>query len=561
MTIVDTPSGADFFCGGGGASKGVINAGVDLRFAANHDAVAIATHAHHHPDVDHYQVDLVDYDVAKMPPVQLAHFSPSCIHHSQANARKVYEQPATLFDHANGNGPRPEARSGYASSERSRVTMSCVLRYADAHHPGLMCVENVVEAAKWGPNRNGTTFHWWLKQLDNLGYATKPLMLNSAAFGVPQMRDRMFVMCWDKRMRTPDLDHHVTAWCPHCDRAVEARQVFRRRTKAWPINEWGKLGIQYDYRCNTCHHVAELAYTPAAAVIDWSDLGTRIGDRDKPLAASTLGRIQRGIDAHGGQLPLVTLARGAAYGPLAWPVDQPVGTVTTRHDQALITALQIVAAGNTFERRGSTCRTRSLNEPTWTQHTTEAVGIAIHAALGATNGGWDGNRYHPLDRPAPTITTTTRPTLIGHDGIVVPFRQHTRPTSLAEPTPTQTAQQVPGLALWPNGAMWAKNNGGPADTAYHATAEPFGTATTRDTTSLATTTGHPASPVDVNDVHFRMLTVDEIRRIMAYPDDWTARHPDPDKTPSKRDQIRLLGDGVTPPVLTWCTERALAIAA
>ncbi len=525
MTITDTPTAADFFCGGGGASEGVIGAGVDLRFAANHDDVAIATHAHRHPDVDHYQVDLVDYDVARMPAVQLAHFSPSCIHHSQANATKVYEQPATLFDHINGTGPQPEAHSGYASSERSRVTMSCVLRYAAAHHPDLMIVENVVEAAKWGPNRNGTTFHWWLEQLHNLGYATRPLMLNSAAFGVPQQRDRMFVVCWDRRMRTPDLDHHVQAWCPHCDRMVEARQVFRRRTKAWPIANWGKLGIQYDYRCNTCHHVAEIPFTPAATVIDWSDLGTRIGDRDKPLAASTRARIQRGIDAHGGQLPFVTMTRSAQYGTLAWPVDEPVGTVTTRHDQALISGLQVVAAGNTYERPGSTCRTRSLNEPTWTQHTTEAIGIATH------------------------------------DGIVVPFRQHTVPTHLSEPTPTQTAQQVPGLALWPTGAMFAKNNGGPADTAYHSTGEAFGTVTTRDTTSLAMTTGHPTPVVDVDDVRFRMLTVNEIRRIMAYPADWKAVSPDPDKTPSKRDQIRLLGDGVTPPVLTWCTNRVLASAA
>ena len=147
---VDTPSAADFFCGGGGASKGVISAGVDLRFAANHDAVAIATHAHHHPHVDHYQVDLVDYDVAKMPRVQLAHFSPSCVHHSQANAKKVYEQPATLFDHLTGDGPEPEARSGYASSERSRVTMSCVIRYADAHRPDLMVVELSTERW-WSP--------------------------------------------------------------------------------------------------------------------------------------------------------------------------------------------------------------------------------------------------------------------------------------------------------------------------------------------------------------------------------------------------------------------------
>ena len=114
---VDTPTAADFFCGGGAPPKASLGAGVELRFAANHDAVAIATHAHRHPHVDHYQVDLVDYDVAKMPRVQMAHFSPSCVHHSQANATKVYERPRTLFDHIHGDGPDP--RRAAATPRRS----------------------------------------------------------------------------------------------------------------------------------------------------------------------------------------------------------------------------------------------------------------------------------------------------------------------------------------------------------------------------------------------------------------------------------------------------------
>ena len=321
-------------------------------------------------------------------------------------------------------------------------------------------------------------------------------------------------------MRSPDLQHRVDAWCPRCATVVEARQVFRQRTKAWPLAEWGKLGLQYDYRCCHCHRVAHIAYRPASTVIDWSDLGARIGDRDKPLAESTLARIQRGIDAHGGRLPYIS-----DYQSTGTPISAPISTLTTAETHALVAGLQVVAAGNTFERDGSTCRTRSLNEPTWTQHTTASVGIATHT------------------------------------GAVIPFRQHTVPTRLDQPTCTQTAQQRPGLALWelPAGAMFAKNNGGPADTAYHPVADPFGTMTTRDTTSLASL-DHDR-PVDLDEVRFRMLKIIEIARCMSYPDDWTAVGPDPTKPPTQRDQIRLLGDGVTPPVLTWCTQRALEAVA
>jgi site-specific DNA-cytosine methylase len=247
----------------------------------------------------------------------------------------------------------------------------------------------------------------------------------------------------------------------------------------------------------------------------------------------------------------------------------------------------VVAAGNTFERDGSTCRSRPLSDPPWAIHTTPAFGLAfqIEAMPGMNNGGWDGDRYRPTDRPAPTVTTTQAPALVTHRGAVIPFRRHTHPTDLGGPAPTQTAQQIPGLAIWRElGAMFAKNNGNGADTVYHATADPFGTVTAADTTSLVTwidnyrSGPHPVdepagtitcierqalantdgTPVDVDDVRFRMLSVMEIRRVMAYPDDFRFAGPD-DTEPSNRDKVRLLGDGVTPPVLTWLTSRTLRV--
>ena len=55
-----------------------------------------------------------------------------------------------------------------------------------------------------------------------------------------------------------------------------------------------------------------------------------------------------------------------------------------------------------------------------------------------------------------------------------------------------------------------------------------------------------------------MLTMMEIRRVMEYPDDFRFAGPD-DTEPSNRDKVRLLGDGVTPPVLTWLTGRTLRV--
>ena len=56
-----------------------------------------------------------------------------------------------------------------------------------------------------------------------------------------------------------------------------------------------------------------------------------------------------------------------------------------------------------------------------------------------------------------------------------------------------------------------------------------------------------------------MLRVDEIGKIIAYTDGYRFAGPDPGREPSNRDKVSLLGDGVTPPVLTWLTARVLAV--
>ena len=279
--------------------------------------------------------------------------------------------------------------------------MSCVIRYADAHRPDLMIVENVVEAAKWGPNRNGETFRWWLGQLDNLGYRTRPLMLNSAAFGVPQMRDRMFVICWRKTMRTPDL------------RAPRRRLVpalrHRRRgppgvPRTAPTPGRSPSGASSASSTTTGAAAATRSPTSPTRRPRPSSTGPTSAPASvtvtSPLAVNTLARIQRGIDAHGGRLPHIS-----DYQSTGTPITSPVSTLTTAETHALVAGLQVVAAGNTFERDGSTCRIRTLNEPTWTQHTTASVGIATHAGTGRPVP--PAHRPHPprradlhADRPA-----------------------------------------------------------------------------------------------------------------------------------------------------------------
>jgi DNA (cytosine-5)-methyltransferase 1 len=123
-----------------------------------------------------------------------------------ANSKKLYQRgrQTLLFD-------EDFDEAAYANSERSRVTMSCVLRYADRHKPEIIVVENVVEVTLWGPGRDGSTFAWWKRTLEKIGYEIEPLFLNSQFFPpCPQSRDRIYIVCWKRGNKKPDLDYRLT---------------------------------------------------------------------------------------------------------------------------------------------------------------------------------------------------------------------------------------------------------------------------------------------------------------------------------------------------------------
>lgn len=580
----------DMFSGCGGSSQGIEAAGIDVWYAANHWEYAIDIHEANHPGAEHFIADLVDttakdyYHPEHLPAAEVLWASPSCTNHSKANATRAYRRNLSLFDY----GDDADYDDNVTTSERSRATAVSVLQYARKHHPLVIAVENVVEFAQWGDcvdgkrKGDGSTFRWWIGEFEKLGYETRTLYLNSMFFPpCPQSRDRMYVVMWDRKLVAPDLDHRPAAHCSKCDETVEAVQVFKNRKASWPSARWGKYGDQYVYACPSCSSEVSPVAMPCASVIDWSDLGSRIGDRERPLAESTMARIARGV-AKFSEWPSFVMPAKAVHGSDRH-ISQPLSTQTGQQEAMLVNAMQFVAAGNTFERDGSTCRSRSMMDPMWTQHTTPAAAMVaspfvmtnrtnnVPTSVADPMAPFATGNSHMLVSPfidnfqgtarsvmaqLPTQAGTEThglvaiPLLYTDRGTGGPDRQRAaRITDMADPMSVVAAGGNHHFMLTP---LFTKQNGGPADTAWHQVTDPLNTLLSADTTCLLAPPTGEMPPIAVDDCLYRMLKPDEIKLGMGLPWEFAM-------TGTNRNRVKALGNAVTPPVAEWIIGRLTAV--
>lgn len=506
----------DLFCGAGGSGLGAASVpGVELWMAANHSPRAIETHQLNFPDCDHDCADISQVEPRRYRRTNILWASPECTNHSVAKGRRRHDPELALFgetvpDHV---------------EERSRATMWDVPRFAEVHKYDAVIVENVVDAACWPP------FQAWLTAMASYGYTHQIVFLNSmhapaiAAPRAPQSRDRMYVVFWREGNPAPDLEIRPRGWCEHCGREVETRQTWKPRGRTWPLPQWGRYRAQYLYTCTTprCGRPVEPYALPAAAVIDWNDRGERIGDRAKPLSDKTLARIRTGLERYG-RPPFLEVLRSGRPRPM--PVSGPMATIVTDGSRHYLVDDVTRAPGCPpllVPSGGSRNESATLvSDPFRTRTTTEWEGLLIPVE------GRDGKVAAHVASPMRTQTARHETAL------VVPYysaADTARPAGT--PVGTLTTRDRYGLAFI------AELRGG------GSTARPV-------TDPLATVCANgnhhglvqPTTPPAVEDCTFRMLTVPEIQAAMAFTPDYVV-------TGNKREQVKQLGNGVTPPAAEW----------
>jgi DNA (cytosine-5)-methyltransferase 1 len=249
------------FCGGGGSSWGARAAGAEIVCGIDAWDVATRTFADNFPGAlavnRRMDAATTPADLGIEGPVDLLLASPECTNHTCAR------------------GSRPR-------DEESRSTANYVLRFAEDLSPRWIVVENVVQMRSWDG------YPALIEGLEHLGYSVRPEIAEAAAFGVPQTRRRLFLICDRVGAPAPLVRTHV----------VEPR---------------------------------------AKEVLDPDDAHLSSPLRSDRRAKGTLERAERAIATLGEGVPFLIVYYGSD-GAGGWqPLDRPLRTLTTLDRFGLVT--------------------------------------------------------------------------------------------------------------------------------------------------------------------------------------------------------------------------------
>lgn len=348
----------DAFAGGGGASVGIEMAlGRPVDIAINHDPDAILMHKTNHQDTLHLTEDIFKVNLKKYVKgqhVALMWASPDCTSHSKAKGGKPREKGLRILPWA-------------------------VYKHAKEILPDVVLMENVEEIQQWGPldekgypipEKKGEDYKKFITAMKSLGYRFGSRELIAADYGAPTTRKRWYA-------------------------------VFRRDGKEirWPEQTHSADGIGFE------------KWKPCGDYIDWSDLGSSIFDRKKPLAEATQKRIANGIKKYiiDAESPYIVrngealayiiqyhgeTRAGDSRGQL---LTEPIKTIDTSNRYGLVTAF--------ITKYYKTGIGQGCDEPLHTITTSPGHFGLVSAFLIKYYGGGCGQT---LDRPLDTITTKDR---------------------------------------------------------------------------------------------------------------------------------------------------------
>jgi DNA (cytosine-5)-methyltransferase 1 len=176
------PTAIDVFCGAGGLSLGLHDAGFSVLLGADNDPWSVETHRANLGGIG-YCGDLAETDDF------VDHLRAWGIHSVDLVAGGVPCQP---FSRAGRSKIRSLVDAGIRSADdpRSQLWRS-FMRVVEHLQPRAVLLENVPDLAVWD---EGAVIVGFCEQLRAMGYRPRPAILNAYEHGVPQHRNRLFIV-------------------------------------------------------------------------------------------------------------------------------------------------------------------------------------------------------------------------------------------------------------------------------------------------------------------------------------------------------------------------------
>lgn len=457
----------DLFCGAGGTSTGVEramcegNKCAEVIACVNHDPNAIASHAANHPNALHFTEDIRTLDLTEL----VAHTNSKRAANPNALVVLWASLECTNFSKAKGGQPR---------DADSRTLAEHLFRYIEALTPDYIYIENVEEFMCWGDlDKNGKPvsrdkgrlYMRWVQTVCKYGYDFAYRLLNAANYGAYTSRTRFFGIFAKKNL--PIVFPEPT----HCKN--------------------GKRDMFSSFQ----------SWKPVKEVLELSNEGKSIFERDKPLADKTLERIYAGLIkfvAGGKEAFLIKYNSMNQSGKYTAPsIDEPCPTVATQNRLG-VAKVQFLSKQFSGDPNGKNI---SINEPCGTITTIDHHAVVSTQFIDAYYGN---GHEHSIELPSPTLTTVDRLSLITADQFILNPQYSSSGGSIDKPCFTLIARmdKMPPYLV-------SAEKGKFSIVVYES-----------DTPAMRKIKEFMAM-FGIVDIKMRMLNVGELKRIMGFGSEYT----------------------------------------
>ncbi|TKJ35817.1 MAG: DNA (cytosine-5-)-methyltransferase [Planctomycetes bacterium B3_Pla] len=168
------PRAIDLFCGCGGLTLGLKQAGFQVVGAVEIDRLAVETYQANHPEVEVWEEDIQGLTVARVK--------------RKLTLKKGELDLLAGCPPCQGFSTMTTLNGGYEICDERNDLISQFMKFVEGLAPKTIMMENVPGLAK------DKRFRTFCRKLKNLGYVINHAILDAADYGVPQRRKRLILL-------------------------------------------------------------------------------------------------------------------------------------------------------------------------------------------------------------------------------------------------------------------------------------------------------------------------------------------------------------------------------